>query len=259
MITLTIDEKEYHAPQDWGEITLGKFIQLCKIPIPEKLRNRWIASATDPPDDEAYDKAEAAIGHEELIKIFPTYFGKVIGCLTDIPQEVIDRVDGTLREQFFNTHLRHYIYSIFARYPVHMVDGKLEMYSPEYKTSFMLNDVVYYLPRDLKVYGETIPLGYEKAITFTEASDIEVALRNMAEGAAERLPMFVAVYCRPEQTEYTEEGTLEREKLFLDLPMEEVWRVFFCIYRQLGKYQNFIQEYSKRVEALLPERLQNLV
>ena len=258
MITFTIDEKEFHAPRDWSEITLGKFIQLCNIPIPEKLRNLWIASATDPPDDEAYKKADKVIGVEETVKIFPGYFGEVIGCLTDLPQEIIDRLDGALREQFFNNHLRHFIYSIFAKYPVHLVDGKLEMYDPEYKTSFVLNDVVYYLPRDLKVYGDTIPLGFEKAITFAEASDIEVALRNMAEGAADRLPMFVAIYCRPEETEYTEAGTLEREKLFMDLPMEEVWRVFFCIYRQLGKYQNFIQEYSKRVVEVTAERLQVL-
>lgn len=256
MITLTIDEKQYHAPQDWDEMTLGKFVELCKIPIPEKLRNLWIASASD--DDDEYKKADEAVGTEETVKVFPDYFGKVLGCLTDLPQDVIDRTDGALREQFFNAHLRHFIYSSFARYPVHIVNGKLEMYDPPYKTSFVLNDVVYYLPRDLKVYGDTIPLGGERAITFTEASDIEVALRNMAEGAAERLPMFVAIYCRPEETEYTEEGTLAREKLFMDLSMEEVWRVFFCIYRQLGKFQNYIHEYSKRVVQVLPERLESL-
>jgi hypothetical protein len=258
MIKITIDEKEYFAPQDWSEMTLGKFIELCNIPIPDKLRNLWVASALDPPDDEAYKKADDEIGTEETFKIFPDYFGKVMGCLTDIPQDIIDRTDGPLRAEFFNAHLRHFIYSSFARYPVHIVNGKLEMYDPPYKTSFVLNDVVYYLPRDLKVYGESIPLGRERAITFTEASDIEVALRNMAEGAAERLPMFVAIYCRPEETEYSEEGTLAREKLFMDLSMEEVWRVFFCIYRQLGKYQNFIREYSKRAVELLPERLTNL-
>lgn len=258
MITLTIDEKEYQAPQFWEEMTLAKFIELCNIEIPEKLRNLWMASALDPPDDEAYKKADEVIGVEETHKIFPAYFGQVMGCLTDLPQDVIDRTDGALREQFFNAHLRHFIYSTFARHPLHLVDGKLEMYEPPYATSFILNDVVYYLPRDLKVYGESIPLGRERAITFTEASDIQVALQNMAEGAADRLPMFVAIYCRPEETEYTEEGTLAREKLFMDLSMQEVWRVFFCIYRQLGKYQNFIQEYSKRVVELLPGRLENL-
>ena len=256
MIKVTIDEAEFHAPQDWGEITLGKFIQLCKIPIPEKLREIWIASAGD--DDEAYAKADEGIGVEETVKIFPTYFGKVMGCLTDIPEPVIDRVDGALREQFFNKYLRHYIYSSFTNYPVHIVDGKLEMYAPEHKPSFVLDGVTYYLPRDLKVYGDSVPLGLEKAITFAEASDIELAMRNMAEGAAERLPMFVAIYCRPEETEYTEAGTLEREALFMDLSMEEVWRVFFCIYKQLGKYQSFIHEYSKRAVELLPERLHNL-
>ena len=256
MITLTIDEKEYHAPQFWDEITLGKFIELCNIEIPEKLRNLWIASASD--DDDEYRKADEQIGVEETIKIFPEYYGKVMHCLTDLPRDVLERVDGALREQFFNNHLRQFIYTSFAKYPVHQVNGKLEMYDPEYKTSFVLDDVVYYLPRDLKVYGETIPLGMERVITFTEASDIEVALRNMAEGAANRLPMFVAIYCREEKKEYSEEDTMARAKKFMDLPMEEVWRVFFCIYRLLGKSQNYIQEYSKRVAELLPERLRSL-
>jgi len=257
MIKLTIDEKEYHAPQFWEEIKLSKFIELCEIPIPEKLRNLWVASAAD--KQEEWDKANDEIGVEENVKIFPDYYGKVMGCLTDMPQEIIDRVDGALREEFFNQHLRHFIYSSFAKYPVHLVEGKLEMYDPPYKTSFVLNDVVYYLPRDLKVYGEDIPLGMERAITFAEASDIEVALRNMAEGAANRLPMFVAIYCREEKKEYDEKETMERAKLFNDLPMEEVWRVFFCIYRQLGKYQNYIREYSKRAEEVLPGRLRSLV
>ena len=245
MITLTIDEVEYHAPQAWDEMTLGKFIELCNIEIPEKLRNLWIASALDPPDDKAYNEAFDQIGTKETHKVFPAYFGKVMGCLTDLPQDVIDRTDGALREQFFNVHLRHFIYSSFARYPVHVVDGKLEMYDPPYKTSFVLNDVVYYLPRDLKVYGESIPLGRERAITFTEASDIQVALQNMAEGAANRLPMFVAIYCRPEETEYSEAGTLEREKLFMDLSMEEVWRVFFAFTGNLENTRTLSESIQK--------------
>lgn len=256
MITITIDDKEYNAPQDWDEITLGKFIDLCNIEIPEKLRNLWIASASD--DDEEWKKADSVIGTHENLKVFPAYFGKVMACLTDIPKKVINEVHAPLREQFFNTHLRYFIYSSFAKFPLHIVDGKLEMYDPEYKPSFILNGLTYYLPRQLKVYGDSVPLGLEKAITFAEASDIEVALRDMAEGAADRLPMFVAIYCRPEETEYSEAGTLEREKLFMELPMEEVWRVFFCIYRLLGKFQNYIREYSRKAEKVLPERLKSL-
>lgn len=256
MLRLTIEEKDYKAPEGWDDLTLRKFIELCDIEIPEKLRNLWLASASE--NDEDYKKADEVIGVEETYKIFPKYYGEVLGCLTDIPYEVLDRIDGVLRGEFFNKYLRHFIYSSFARYPVHIVDGKLEMYDPEYKEKFELNGVEYFLPENLLIYNEDIPLGKEQAVSFTEASDIEVALRNMAEGAANRIPMFVAIYCRPKGEEYNERDTINRAKIFYDLPMEEVWRVFFCTYRQLGKYQNSTQKYSKRVAEVMQEKLSSL-
>lgn len=261
MLILTIEvegkEIQYHAPQDWGEVTLGKFIELCNIEIPEKLRALWVASSIENEEEskEEYEKADKVVGINETQKVFPEYYGKVLRCLTDIPQDVIDIIHGPTREQFFNNHLRHYIYSSFARYPVHIVEGKLAMYDPEYRESFKLNEVDYFLPKNLKVYGEEIPMGREKAITFAEASDIEVALREMAEGASNRLPMFVAIYCREKDKAYDEQDVLRRAEVFNDLPMEEVWRVFFCIYKLLAKSQSYIQKYSKEAEKELAARL----
>jgi hypothetical protein len=256
MLQLEIEERVYNAPAGWHEVTLGKFIELCNIEIPEKLRSLWVASAGD--DEAELAKAEDAIGTTETTKVFPTYYGKVMALLTTVPQEVIDRMHWPLREQFFNKHLRHYIYSSFARFPVHIVDGRLEMYDPEPKASFKLGGVEYFLPKTLKVYGEEIPLGKEQAVTFAEASDIEVALRDMAEGAANRLPMFVAIYCREKGKLYSEEETMVRAEKFMGLPMEEVWRVFFCTFRQLKKLQTFTQEYSKKVAPELVEKLEKL-
>jgi hypothetical protein len=257
-LTFEIEGKEeiYQAPQDWTEVTLKKFIALCNIEIPEKLRNLWVASASE--NDEEYNKASDQIKYKELEKEFPTYYGKVMKLLTNIPQSVIDLIHGPTREEFFNKHLRYFIYSSFARYPVFFKDGKTELYDPPYKESFTLNKKVYFLPENLKVYGEEIPMGKEKAITFAEASDIEVALRDMAEGAANRLPMFVAIYCREKGEEYDEEKVMKRADDFLDLPMEEVWRVFFCIFRRLEQFQTFTQESSKGLGKELVEKFGSL-
>lgn len=261
MLDLTFEikgkEEIYQAPQDWTEVTLKKFIELCNIDIPEKLRNLWVASASE--SDEEYNKASDQIKYQELEKEFPTYYGEVMKLLTNIPHSVIDLIHGATREEFFNKHLRYFIYSSFAKYPVFFKDGKTVLYDPPYKKSFKLNGKEYFLPENLKVYGEEIPMGKEKAITFAEASDIEVALRDMAEGAANRLPMFVAIYCREKGEEYDEDKVIQRADDFMDLPMEEVWRVFFCMFKQLGRFQTYTQKYSKGLEKELVEKLGNLV
>ena len=77
----------------------------------------------------------------------------------------------------------------------------------------------------------------------------------MAEGAANRLPMFVAIYCRPEGEVYDEKVTMQRANVFGGLTMDMVWRVFFCIYRQLGKSLNYTQGYLKNVGPVLAARL----
>jgi hypothetical protein len=255
MLRLEFEEGVYEGPENWSEVTLGQFIELCNVKIPEKLRALWVASAKD--DDDEYQKVSDQIGVPEVEKIFPEYYGKMMALLTTIPGDVIERIHGPAREQFFNLHLRYLIYSSFARYPVHVVDGKLEMYDPDPVEKFELDGVEYYLPKSLKVYGEVIPMGKEQAITFAEASDIEVALREMAEGAANRLPMFVAIYCREKGKKYDEDETLRRAEKFNELGMDHVWRVFFCIYRQLTRLQNYTPGYLREAEQKLVEKLEN--
>lgn len=257
MIGITINEKRYKAPHDWTEITLAKFIELCDIEIPAKLRALWEALAAG--DDKAHAKADEDIGLVELEKTFPTYYGKVIRCLTNVPQTVINMMHTALREMLFNNYLRHYVYSTFAQFPLTLDDGKVTQYAPPERADFKLQGTTYELPRTLKVFGSDVPLGDEPAITFAEASDIEIALRQMATGAANRLPMFLAVYCRPAGESYDEKRTIAREKLFHELPMDIVWSVFFCIYRQLKTYQNSTRQFSVRAAQILQAKYGSLV
>ena len=245
MITLTINNVKYKAPQDWSEITLKKFIALCGIEIPEKLRLLWKASAGG--NDKEYALVNDSIGVTELEKVFPVYYGHVITCLTTVPQDVVDMMHTALREQLFNKYLRHYVYSTFANMPLHLVNGDLEVYEPAAVKSFKVGGVEYMLPETLSVYGSDIPMGREQVITFAEASDIEIALRNMAEGAADRLPMFVAIYCRPKGEKYNEQAVIQRAAALNTLPMSTVWAVFFCIYRLLQKYQTSTQRFLEKV------------
>jgi len=248
MITLTIEDKQYSCPQKWSEITLQKFIELCNVEIPEKLRNLWMSSVKD--DAREYDKAFELITIEDTQKHFPEYYGKLMEIISDIPGSVVDRFEGALRERFFNTLIRHYIFSIFTLTPVELVNDEMVPYAPDGNESFELNGQKYIYPKALKLYGEDIPMADEQIVTFAEASDIEVALRYLAEGAVDRFPMLIAIYCRKENEPYDENVSIQRAKEFLSLPMSVAWDVFFCIIGLWRKYNKSTQDFLKALHNL---------
>ena len=246
MIEFEIRGEQYNGKQDWRDITLREYISLCKVEIPEKLRNLWTTSS----DDKAYEKASEAVTSEDAIKIFPEYYGEIIRRLTNIPDDVIDLMDSGLRDAFFHRAFSHFILSMFTSHPLNNVEGKNIIYEPPDIKSFKIGKDRYYLPKTLKIYGEEIPLGEEPVISFAEAADIEIAIRHLAEGAVDRLPMFVSVYCRKLNEKYDEKKAMQREKLFLDLNMEVVWAVFFCIRRLLERYLTSTQSFLKGAARL---------
>ena len=218
MITATISGKEYHIRNLWQEITLGDFIQLTEIDIPERLRELWIA------DEKAFKKAIRALTREDEIRIHPEYYGSIIRTLSDIPTEIIELMVWDLRTQLFDLYLKHFIISAMTAAPFYMKNGELLPYDAKEIESFMIEKQKYRLLEKLKLYGEDIPLAGEPVITFAESSDIELAWNNLAEKGVERLPMLIAVYCRPEGEKYDEKKTREREPMMRGLTMDKVWR-----------------------------------
>lgn len=253
MITARIEDKPYKVCTSWADVTLEKFIELSNIEIPGNLYKLWKSAGSE--DQKEYEAVNESLTDEELIQFFPIYYGKVIKALTTIPQKVIDRMDGRLRESFFFRVFRHYIFSLINPAPLEMdeITGDVKPMEPKKITSFTLGKVKYQLPASLKVYGEDVPLAEEKTITFIEASSIELVLRDLYEGSVKRLPMFCAIYCRPEGEEYDEKKVLAREKLFHKLRMDVVWEVFFCISELYVKFASSIQAYLSGVDRLIRE------
>jgi len=261
MNKITFEEKEYFYPTSWEEITLDQFIQICNIEIPGKLRELYIAAAglNNTNEDEAaeaskqYDEISAKINVNDLVRIFPAYYGKVMTVLTGIPQSVMQRVHGDLRSEFFDQFCRYIVLSVFYSTPVIDTGDGMIPYVPEEIKSFELEGQVYLLPKTLNVYGEDIFLAKETAASFSEASDIDMAFRDLYEKGAERIPMLVSVYCRPDGEQYDEEKVVEREPLMRSLTMNVVWSVFFCIVMLSGRYSSFIQGFTKGVLRLISE------
>lgn len=246
MTSAEIRGKFYDIYNEWSDITLDQFIKLCDIEIPEKLLKLWRAET-----DEEYDRVK--VEPEDVLRTFPDYFGKVIKVLTSIPEEIVDLMDGALREQFFNFSFRHFVLSIGSPLPFTLEKNELIEYEPPYLESFEVNGETYFLPRTLRVFGEDVPLAEEHIMTFAEASAIELAWMNLANDVANRIPAFVALYCRKEGEGYNEKEVLKREKLFRYLKMNIVWRLFFCITELKEKYEISTLQYLRGVTRIVDE------
>ena len=251
MIGIDIRGKEYQACSEWKDLTLEKFIELSEVEIPEKLERLWVASAglnTDGKKEKKkalieYEKAGEVLTEADIVKHFPTYYGKVMEVLTDISQWTISRTSGEDRTLFFEGHLRAFVLSLVYSAPVVMKGGKVEIYQPPEVTSFKLAEEEYFFPKSMKLFGDFIPMSEEKVISFTEAADIDLAISELRNNGVGRLPIFMGIYCRKEGEEYDETVALKRAEMFKEVDMSMVWSLFFYTVQLTAISQDFIQTY----------------
>jgi hypothetical protein len=256
------DGTTFTVPDSWEEITLDQFIRICEVDIPEKLRELFVAaSALQDPDEDAakeaekeYDLINAKITTHDLVKVFPAYYGKLMAIVCEgLSDADIRRVHGELRSEFFDEFLRYVVLSVFYSTPVVPTPEGMVPYIPKGIQSFELEGETFLLPKTLNIYGENVFLGRETAVSFSEASDIDMAFRDLYEKGANRIPMLCSVYCRPEGEEYDEKKVFDREPMFRKLTMDKVWSVFFCIVALSGRYNSFIHEFTRGVVRLMKE------
>jgi hypothetical protein len=230
MIQIDHEGKQYTGRTEWGDITLAQFIELSKIPIPEKLRAYFIGlgQLSDLPESEkAYTDALAAITETDWLKNFPKYYGEVFSVLTDMPKEAIDTINGETRSEMFERFFRHFIMTLCYDIPMMTEDGKQKEYIAPKMDSFDIEGETFYFPKSLRIMGADVPMAGEDVVTFSEGADIELAIRSLAQEGLEKFPMFMAVYCRKEGEKYSEDVVMSREELFLKTPMDAVWSLFF--------------------------------
>jgi len=235
MIIITIDSKPYHAVYRWEDLSLGKFIELSRIEMPEKLKALYVTSASmNTPDArdkkkarEGYKIASEAILPADLRKHFPEYYGKVIGLLSDIPKEVIDIMDAELRATLYDNYFKGFVMSLVYNSPVDILGGKIIEYNPPEVTSFEIGGEEFFFPESLKIGGDLVPMAHESILSFSEASEIDLAIQDLMDEGVSKFPLFMAVYCRKKNEQYSEGMVLEREPLFNNVTMDIAWSLFF--------------------------------
>lgn len=254
MLKVTIGDKAYDVTNDWCDISLRTFGELCKIEAPEALLELWKVSD----DAKKYSAAFDKIDRKDRLKTFPAFYGQVIGILSSMDETTLDSLESTLREEFYYEYFHPIYISTLLSAPVYRIAGKIEEYHPEATGEFNFKDKVFGLPSSQRVFGNVIPLKDEPIVTFAEASDIMIALEQWREEGIEAMATVVATYCREiisgVREPYDEEKTLLNTELFKGLDMENVWRVFFCISRALEQSPNIIKTYSTEQEAKARKR-----
>ena len=171
--------------------------------------------------------------------------GKVIELLTDIPTDIIEYLHGDVRTEMFDSTLRPFVLSLIYSHPIVIKNTEVEMYTPDEVEKFELDGEEYNFPKSLKLYGDIIPMADEKIITFAEAADIDLAIRELRSDGVIRFPLFMGIYCRKEGEEYNEKVALERSELFKKASMSTVWALFFCIDQLTVSLQNYMQKYLR--------------
>ena len=275
MLHITIDGTDYTAFDSWKSMPLSKAVELsllCTKEMPVGLSELYSVISKSKGDDAKKEISEQSnkTSDEDYIKNFPAFYGKVMKCLTDIPQDVIDKTSPGSRIEFYNVHLFKFVFGIL-HYPTDIENTGIE--------SFVHNKITYHLPKSKTVLGEVRPMADRTAIEFAEAADLELFSKQLEGGRFERAANIISILCRPmvlmsnadileteltgltknkfikslskkEQRKlsetlkqkaksdyqklepYNEDTCLKRADEFKDLPMDIVWQVFFCLMQQ---------------------------
>jgi hypothetical protein len=235
MIKITIGNKHYSGVYSWEDITLYKFSQLSDIPMPEAYKAYILADGKYDHDKQEtvnnYLKVVTSMTDKQLKEEFPAYHRKVCKILSDVPDDLLS---DDLVERLYMLYFKPFVFTLVYHCPVIHFAGKLIDYRPEDITSFKVKGERYYLPESVQIMDITVPLKNETISAYLDASDVfrEMELTSRVK----KLALFMAIYCRKKYEVYDERLTLERQDLFMTLPMSTIWAVFFCIARRLPSF-----------------------
>ncbi len=223
MHILSIHDTEYKAIEDWPEMSTAKAIEVNQVvhDMPELLRKLYDHSTKKNPDQKETDELYAEVTTEDRIKIFPVFYGEIMRVLTTIPGQVMEGILWDVRTQFYKQYCEHLVQGIlFGDYS-----------SIKGIENFEWNEHTYWLPTSGHFLNtdQSVPMEHESTIVFTEVADLEIYSEQLKGGKYEVAPNIISILCRHKNEHYDEKRSLERAKEFLDLPMNIVWEVFFCI------------------------------
>jgi hypothetical protein len=107
-------------------------------------------------------------------------------------------------------------------------------YEPLNIPDFEFKGEIYVVPPSRKIADMLIPFADEKAITFVESTQLMGAIFESKSIGLGNMALVTAILCRKENEAYNEQVALQRATEFMDLTMDIIWEVFFCIINGLA-------------------------
>jgi len=257
MIVIRVNRKKYKGVYGWDDISLKLFSELAMIEMPPKYEAFILAHGSmEAENSESIDyfiKAASEITDKELNNDFPAFYREVIGCLTDIPVDILNEATNEDITDLYDKYFKSFIVSLIYHVPVDRLYGRITEYIPPYPKSFRIGRYRFYLPQTIHIMDQDIPLANEPIISYTEAGDI---FRNMriSKDDVKRLALFMAIYCRKRGERYDERTVLKRSELFMNVKMSIVWSVFFYTVRRMPDAVLIIRLFGD-----LPKPIQEIV
>jgi hypothetical protein len=256
VLKITVNNKRYKGVYSWSDITLQQFCNLAAIPMPEGYEAYILADGKFSVENiDQYIEAVSKITEKQIIEDFPAYYRQVIQCLSNVPVHklTLDQVND-LYEYYF----KPFVLSLLYHAPVIHFMGEIKQYEPEPVKSIKIGLQTFRVPETVRIMDQDIPLANEPIISYTDASDIYKGMKVSKEDV-NRLALFMAIYCRKKGEVYNDRKALERQSLFMTVPMSKVWSVFFYTVRRLpdssmitllfGRLPKQIREVRERVRV----------
>lgn len=242
MVKIDIGKKEYDLPNDWKDITMGQLLDSQKLlkAMPDKMRQLTFPEKK---------KATPKITENDEIE-FWEFYRKWLVFWTDIPDSVSKKI------QMDGLKIAYEILQVFMFTPKDV----------DYKEEITFKDVVYMLPPTEEIMsGHTKHMADSTFEEFVEGMQITAMLNKLKNEDLSALPLLTATFYREKVTygnwyqkkrtkiiDYDEEGTKKRAKLFMDLPMSDVWGAYFFLIIRLKRSLSGLQ-------TSLPEKVQEML
>jgi hypothetical protein len=245
MISFKIGDVYANAISDWSEMTLSQGIALHEIAFkfPKAIPEMYELALQSNKQAEILE-LEATLTDTERIKAIPQLYGEVIALLTDLPPKLIRKMPSAVRVKFYNDYLLDFVLGVLF-FPHDWNYAPIE--------SFKFNGTTYLLPKGRVLNIGTSefhePFANGTAIEFTEVADFEIAAKGLAGGRFAMAANIVSILCRPEGEAYNENTSLARVPIFMELSMDVVWNVFFCIIEYFNTQKGYMATFLTELKT----------
>jgi len=190
---------------NWDELTISECVKLSDIEMSDNFVELYKEE-----DKERRKQLVLKFTNEQINEEFPNIYREAISVITNVPREVINELDTDSLSLFYHKYCRS----------IHLACKFISPDSFNKVDSFFVKDVKYLFPKDRDMFGESVGMYDETALTFCESL-------NTTKMGVGGIPIMMSILCRRKGEDYNQEESISRVPMFSELPMTLGWNMIF--------------------------------